>query len=183
MDGTAGLFWVVIGVTLISGALLTISRAGRLRRSTGMPAGEIVSSDTGAELKGKPLFSPTYRLTGTPDYVIITPDGIVPVEVKPTRNEDEPRQSHLLQVLAYCLLIEETEGDPPPYGLLRYSANTFRVDYNDATRAHLLEVIDAMRETAEMEQWQVDRNHDNAGRCRPCGYRSMCDQSLWTADK
>lgn len=178
-----GSLFGLIAVILVLGALLALRGSARVRANTGIPGGDILSSDTSAEQRGKPLYSPRYRLTGTPDYLINTPQGPVPVEVKPTRTESEPRHSHLLQVLAYCLLIEETEGRKPPYGFLRYSADTFRVDYNDATRAHLLEVIETMRETADLEQWQVNRNHNIPNRCRPCGYRDMCDQSLWPADK
>lgn len=175
--------WLILAVLLAGGAALALIVSVRLRGRSGLPGGAILSSDTGAESKGKPLFSARYRLTGTPDYLVNTPQGPVPVEVKPTRTEEEPRQSHLLQVLAYCLLVEETEGKRPPYGLLRYSTTTFRVDYNEATRAHLLEVMQTMRETAEREEWQVERNHEVPGRCRACGYRSICDQSLWVTDK
>ena len=176
-------FWLLIAFLLVVCAGIALAGSRRQRAKSGIPDGDIIASDTSGATRGQPLYSPRYRLTGTPDYLVSTPSGLVPVEVKPTRTESEPRQSHLLQVLAYCLLIEETEGHKPPYGLLRYSSETFRVDYNDATRAHLLEVMDTMRATAEMELWQVERNHEIPGRCRACGYRSMCDQSLWTSDK
>jgi CRISPR-associated exonuclease Cas4 len=100
------------------------------------------------------------------------------VEVKPGRNESEPHDSHLLQVLAYCLLLEESEGKPPPYGLLRYSSDTFKVDYNKETRAYLLGVMDEVRRAAL--EADVHRNHEMAQRCRACGYRSICEESLWT---
>jgi CRISPR-associated exonuclease Cas4 len=80
-------------------------------------------------------------------------------------------------VLAYCLLIEETEGKRPAYGLLRYSNNTFQVDYNKETRAYLISVLDEMRRAATLAE--VDRNHNHPARCRACGYRPLCDQSLW----
>ena len=34
-----------------------------------------------------------------------------------------------MQLAAYCLLVEETIGAAPPYGLLRYAERTFRLDY------------------------------------------------------
>lgn len=79
-------------------------------------------------------------------------------------------------MLAYCLLIEESAGKPPPYGLLRYSADTFRVDYNTETRAYLVSVIDEMREAAQ--QLDVHRSHEVAGRCRACAYRAVCEEAL-----
>ncbi len=170
--------WAIIpAVALIAAALVVIAFAGRLRSASGVPEGEIVSRDTNSQERGKPLFSGRYGLTGTPDYVVRTSRGLVPVEVKPGRKEAEPHDSHLLQVLAYCLLIEETEGKRPPYGLLRYSSDTFKVDYNDETRAYLLSVMDDMRAAAE--EPDVHRNHDQAQRCRACGYRAICEESLW----
>jgi CRISPR-associated exonuclease Cas4 len=169
---------IVLAAALIGAALLALGLAGRLRATSGLPTGEIVSRDTTAEERGKPLFSATYGLTGTPDYIVKTSKGLVPVEVKPGRNESEPHESHLLQVLAYCLLLEETEGKRPPYGLLRYHSDSFKVDYNDETRAYLLSVIDEMRQVAD--EPDVSRNHDQPQRCRACGYRSMCEESLWS---
>ncbi len=170
----------VLAVVLIGLALLALGWSGRLKAASGLPEGDVVAQDTDEEERGKPLYSARYGLTGTPDYIVRTSRGLVPVEVKPGRKEAEPHESHLLQVLAYCLLLEENEGKPPPYGLLRYSSDTFKVDYNANTRAYLLEVMDEMRGAAT--QQSVDRNHEQPQRCRACGYRSVCEESLW-ADK
>jgi CRISPR-associated exonuclease Cas4 len=173
-----------MAVPLLVGALLLVAAAvtllllsARMRRSSGLPAGHVLSSDMAPGRRGKTLYSPRYGLSGSPDYIVSTPQGLVPVEVKPNRNDPEPRDHHLLQVLAYCLLLEETEGKKPPYGLLRYKSNTFKVDYNADTRAYLLDVLDEMR--AAEQQIEVHRSHDIPGRCRACGYRSVCEESLW----
>lgn len=169
------------GGVLLLLALLALIYSARLRRESGLPSGDVLQSDTGAGgAPGRPLYSARYGLAGTPDYMVRTARGLVPVEVKPGRTEDEPHESHLLQVLAYCLLVEETEGKRPPHGLLRYSNNTFQVDYNKETRAYLISVLEEMRRAAGM--MEVDRNHDNPARCRACGYRPLCDRSLWAKD-
>lgn len=166
------------GIILLVLAVLALGYAARLRRESGLPSGGVLQSDTGAgDTPGKPLYSARYGLAGTPDYIVQTGRGLVPVEVKPGRTEDEPHESHLLQVLAYCLLIEETKGKRPAYGLLRYSNNTFQVDYNKETRAYLISVLDEMRHASRLAE--VDRNHKHPARCRACGYRPLCDQSLW----
>lgn len=149
----------------------------RLRRQSGLPAGQVLQSDTGVGTPGRPMYSRTYGLAGTPDYIVRAGRDVVPVEVKPGRTEGEPRESHMLQLLAYCLLLEETRGKAPPYGLLRYSNDTFKIDYNRQTRAYLLEALDEMRRVET--QPEVDRNHDNPSRCRACAYHSICEQSLW----
>ena len=176
------LLWIFVAVVLVVLAVVMLARSARLREESGLPEGKITQSDTGIEERGKPLFSARYGLTGTPDYIVSTSRGPVPVEVKPTRTDSEPRESHLLQLLAYCLLIEDTQGKKPPYGLLKYSTNTFKVDYNSKTRAHLLEAMEQIRTTATQEEWQVGRNHDVPGRCRACGYREVCDLSLWPGE-
>ncbi|MEA2575939.1 MAG: CRISPR-associated exonuclease Cas4 [Chloroflexia bacterium] len=166
------------GIILMLLAALALAYSVRLRRESGLPSGDVLQSDTGAGgTPGKPLYSARYGLAGTPDYIVQTSRGLVPVEVKPGRTENEPHESHLLQVLAYCLLIEETEGKRPTHGLLRYSNNTFQVDYNKETRAYLISVLEEMRHAARMPE--VDRNHNSPARCRACGYQPLCDQSLW----
>ncbi len=160
-------------------AALVLLYSSRLKRASGLPSGRVLQSDMYGGLPGtpgKPLFSERYRLTGTPDYIVTTDRGTVPVEVKPGRTEAEPHESHLLQVLAYCLLIEETEGKRPPYGLLRYSTDTFRVDYNRETRAYLIAMLDEMRLAAGGPE--VHRSHTAAGRCKACPYRDVCEEVL-----
>ena len=158
------------------GAVALLAWSAKLRHESGLPSGLVTHSDMAVERRSRPLISHKYGLTGTPDYIVATPDGPVPVEVKPSRTESEPRESHLLQVLAYCLLLEEQEGKRPPYGLLRYSTETFKVDYNGQTRQHLISVIEEMREAAT--EIEVHRSHDMPTRCRMCGYRSVCDEAL-----
>src|SRR3982751_6536665 len=95
---------------LLGLAALALALSARYRKLHGI-AGQVVYSDTGAsELPAKPLYAPRYSLTGKPDYLVATRQGLVPVEVKPGRTDPEPQESHLLQVLAYCLLIEDSEG-------------------------------------------------------------------------
>ncbi|HVG00780.1 MAG TPA: CRISPR-associated protein Cas4 [Chloroflexia bacterium] len=168
------------GVLLLGLAILLLVGSAHLRKRSGLPGGRILLSDTSEQRRGKPLYSETYGLAGTPDYLVQTSRGIVPVEVKPGRTDAEPQESHLLQVLAYCLLVEETEGQRPPYGLLRYSGDTFKVDYNNRTRAYIIEVIEEMR--AASRQAEVHRSHESAGRCRACAYKHICEESLWPSE-
>ena len=168
---------MAVGLLAIGLAAIFFFGSIRVRHRTGLPAGRVLHSDMGEGRPGKPLYSPRYGLAGTPDYIVETPEGPVPMEVKPGRTEQEPHESHLLQVLAYCLLLEETEGKPPPHGLLRYKHETFRVDYNGDTRAYLLGVMQRMRE--DERENGPERSHEVEGRCRACGYRRVCSQSLW----
>jgi CRISPR/Cas system-associated exonuclease Cas4 (RecB family) len=64
-----------------------------------------------------------------------------------------------------------------PYGLVIYKGQQVRrVEFNDASRKWLLEII------AEVQQARNDgvgiRNHNHKGRCAGCGVRAQCDQAL-----
>ncbi len=165
---------VLGGLLLFGAAFLLLVWSSRLVRESGLPKGQVLASDT--DRPGKPLYSPRYNLTGTPDYIVRTAQGTVPVEVKPGRTDEEPHESHLLQVLAYCLLLEEETGAAPPHGLLRYSTATFRVDYNNDTRAHIISVLEEMQRAAE--ETEVHRSHDQLGRCKACAYNRVCEEAL-----
>lgn len=157
------------------GGLLLLSR--RNRAAGGLPGGRVVYSDTGGwQRVDQPLLSRRYRLVGKPDYIIEERGAWTPVEVKPTRRAATPYLSDILQLAAYCLLIEDVWGRAPRRGLLRYAEQTFAVDYTADLRAVLLETLDAMR--SDMTAHDVPRDHDEAGRCRACGVRAACDQRL-----
>jgi CRISPR-associated exonuclease Cas4 len=96
--------------------------------------------------------------------------------VKPGRRASQPYDSDLMQLAAYCLLVEETTGRAPPYGLLRYAEATFRLDYTPALRERLLDILDEMHELLEADD--AERSHDDPRRCAGCGFRSSCVDTL-----
>ena len=161
-------------------------------RETGLPSGSLVYSDTGfavgklaparvnaeGERQERALVSRKYGLTGRPDYLVRTREGIVPVEAKSTRRpaNGRPYDSHLMQLAAYCLLVEDALGARVPYGLVRYADGESRVEYTPELRETLLEIISEIREARDAEE--VHRSHDERQRCASCGYREACDESL-----
>jgi CRISPR-associated exonuclease Cas4 len=148
-----------------------------LRRRTGLPWTRVVSSDTDAgRPPDRPLFAPRYGLTGRPDYLIEHGRATIPVEVKPGRRAAAPYHADVMQLAAYCLLVEEQFGQAPPYGLLRYANNTFRLDYTPAVRAELLDLLAEMHDLLNADD--VERDHDEARRCAACGFRDGCEDSL-----
>ena len=122
------------------------------------------------------LYAASANLTGKPDYLVQKWQYVIPVEVKSGRTPDEPYRSHVLQLAAYCLLVGETRGRRPPYGLIHYPDRTFAVRYTGELERELLETIGWMRE--DMRDGHADRNHDDPARCRTCTYAGYCDQRL-----
>jgi CRISPR-associated exonuclease Cas4 len=137
----------------------------------------VTYSDTGAwDRCERPLFSNQYGLTGRPDYLVRGRDGIIPVEVKSGRAPAHPYDSHVLQLAAYCLLVEEQEGRPVPYGIVKYDDRAFEIDFTPGLRVRLLDALGAIR--SGLEARDVARSHDEVQRCAGCGYRDRCDERL-----
>jgi len=170
------LSWLALVLVLIGVAALVWSR--RTRRATGLPAGQIVYADTSRWQRAeRSLFSRQHQLTGKPDYVVREGRALIPVEVKSTRAPtDGPREGHALQLAAYCLLVEETEGVRPAYGIVKYADETFRVNNTAELRRTLLSTLDAMRR--DLNRGKSRRSHADAARCRRCSVRAACDERL-----
>ena len=167
---------VTVGLALLLLAAALLVWGLRLRQSSGLPWAPVIAQDTrGRELQ-KPLFARHIGLTGKPDYLLDIRGHVVPVEVKPGRRASRPYESDLMQLAAYCLLVEETSGTMPPYGLLRYAERTFRLDYTPRVREELLAVLYDMR--IDLRERDCARSHDDPRRCGGCGFFEQCDQAL-----
>jgi len=153
----------LVGVALAAWALRTLSRRHQDNRR-----GRLVAIDAGQPAT---LRSERYRVSGRPDELRQLADGrLVPVELKsrPTPPRG-PNPSHVVQVRAYCLLVEEAIGVPPPYGVLRYSDGEFRVRWDDRARAELLAV------RAELLAPYDGRATPSRARCAHCPWVGVCD--------
>ena len=170
--------WLLLAALLLGGLGLWLwLRATATRRETGLPQGRVTYVDTGAwDRCERPLFSRRHRLTGRPDYLVATGKDLIPVEVKSGSAPPQPYPAHILQLAAYCLLVEEQEGRAPAYGILKYGDRAFEIDYTSSLRSELLRVLDDIRR--DLGARDVARSHDQAARCRGCGYREQCDQRL-----
>jgi CRISPR-associated exonuclease Cas4 len=174
MQGLLIAFFLIV----LFAAFVFLIAAQKQRARTGLPFGaRIVYADTGAWKKiEQPLFSRRYALTGKPDYIVAQGSAIIPIEVKPNRRATAPRESDVMQLAAYALLIEETHRIVPPYGLLKYRDQVFQIDFTPDLRARLLSTLDQMRRDATARD--VPRDHDELARCRACGFRQECGQAL-----
>jgi CRISPR-associated exonuclease Cas4 len=172
----------MVAAALLVAALALLGLAAWLRRRAGMPVGRLVYSDTGQwEEVPEPLYAPSVNLAGRPDYLVRRWRHLIPVEVKSTAVPGEPYRSHVLQLAAYCLLVEEAYEQRPPYGLLHYAPpdgqeRTFAVRYTRALERELLDTMEWMRE--DWRHRRADRDHDDPARCRSCSYAEHCEQRL-----
>jgi CRISPR/Cas system-associated exonuclease Cas4 (RecB family) len=113
-------------------------------------------------------------ISGKPDCLIRTIDGIVPVELKhsnrpPARGGVYP--NHMIQNLAYCVLVEEQLKEIVPFGLVIYGGQQVRrVELTPANREWLTHTIAAVK-AARLAK-EAKRNHNQRGRCSGCGVRA-----------
>ena len=157
---------VAAGAAIIAVAAIRLARRARDRRY-----GRLVSVDAGPD-GGARLRSERFRISGRPDVVRRRRDGrSIPVELKthPLPAGGPPR-SHIVQVWAYCLLLEETEGVPPPFGVLRYGdGREVTVPWGREERGILLGIRRAMDLPYD------GRARPSRARCAQCRWRAICD--------
>jgi CRISPR-associated exonuclease Cas4 len=167
---------IALFILLLAAGLL-LRRASQAQRQAGLPRGRVIYADTGAWRRTeRPLFSRRHRLAGKPDYLLDDGGEIIPVEVKSGTAPPQPYPSHVLQLAAYGLLVEEVFGTRPSYGIVRYRDRAFAVDLTPGLADRLFSTLDEMRQQAKAGN--AARSHDNPAQCAACGYRPFCDQSL-----
>ena len=141
-------------------------------------AGEVVYSDDGTV--DDVLVSHSHGLTGKPDYIRSEGEELIPVERK-SRRISAPRayEGEILQLAAYCLLVEERFGKPVHRGQLLYQNRSLEIAFDDRLRSRLLDAVAELKSAQGMSD--VVRSHNSPSRCRGCGFRQTCRDSLASA--
>ncbi len=173
------LYLLLFIMALLFLAFWFLRQSQKAQTATGLPVGEIIYADTGAwQRVESSLISRRYGLVGKPDYVLANDIGskraMIPIEVKSGKQPSTPSIGHLLQLGVYCILIEETYGVTPSHGLLHYADATLRIDFTAALRQEVIRTAEAIRHAESARN--LHRNHEEAARCRACGYRQACSK-------
>ena len=175
---TVGFWSFGFGLLLLALAMIFLFRSQQLHAQTGLPQGKVIYADAETWFPNDdPLYDQRLKLVGKPDYLIEQDNGdIVPVELKSGHAPAEPYEGHVLQLAAYCLLVEQNFGIRPFYGIIQYKDRAFAVDYTADLEADLLDVLSEMRQ--DMFATAVNRDHDQWAKCNHCGVRDQCEQRL-----
>ena len=136
--------------------------------------GRVLATDHSNFRPGKNLYSRRFNLAGKPDYTIRGHDGsVIPVEVKSTAWRGQVYDSHKMQLMGYCLLLEEEYGQTPSYGILQYGdGHQEKIRYTPALRNQLIQTMNEMRTMQLPTGWYPDSR-----RCRSCSMRLKCDMA------
>jgi CRISPR-associated exonuclease Cas4 len=169
--------YLILVLFILSLILLLASReeaalAKKARREYGIPQGQVVYTDL--DRPAKPFFSRKFRIAGKPDYIIKDEriKSFIPVEVKSAKAK-KPHWGHVLQLAAYCILIEEVYAARVPYGVIVYAdGKQHRIRFDDALRSKVLSVAEEMRHC--LKQGGVNEGSRFKGRCRSCSVRGDC---------
>lgn len=166
---------LLIPILLIGLGLLLLSLSRRKRQEIQMPIGTPIYQDS-QEQPGTILYSKKYRLKGKPDFLLKEHELIIPVEAKTGKTPRSPYIGHIMQLIAYCVLVEETYGVRPPYGFIRYPAQQFRIEFTQEREQILSHILADMQ--AKITTEDVHRSHNNLKVCASCGFREWCDERL-----
>lgn len=143
---------------------------GSRRAALGIPDGTIVSADD-ALIRAPTLRSERLGLVGRCDHLLRVDGAYVPVEQKP--NSRRLQQSHILQVGALCLLVQDVYGVRPPYGVVVLADGTQeRVTFTEELERGVVLTMAEMRRILATGQPPGPRWM--AAKCRACGYHPVC---------
>ena len=150
---------------------LVLGRWERHQRTRlGLDEGTVVAADD-SRLGAPTLRSDRLGLVGRPDHLLRSGHALIPVEQKPRARRVQP--SHVMQVAAQCLLVEEVYGVRPPYGVVVLAEGVQqRVPFTPTLERRLLETMAEMRtllaaDTEPGPRWV-------ASKCRACSYVTAC---------
>ncbi len=168
---------LLLGLLLLLLSLFLFFRSERKLRASGLPSAHLIYCDT-ADWRApeKPLYDPTLELVGRPDYLVEQGGMIIPIEVKARPAPLAPYDSHIYQLMAYCLLVERIYGRRPAYGILHYTDMDFAIEYTPEREKALLELLSEMQR--DRLRATISRSHEDPSRCLRCGFRSICQEKL-----
>jgi CRISPR-associated exonuclease Cas4 len=165
------LLWLIAASLALYVSIQNGRKAREIRERRAIQ-GEIKYVDDG---KPRMLRSDRLGLQGRPDYILEVEGEMVPVELKSGRTPKGPLFSHILQLAAYSVLLED-EGEKVTHGILRYEEAEHEIEYNQDLRRMVVTKLDEMR--VLMKNGEVHRNHHRPGKCRSCSRREGCPERL-----
>lgn len=165
---------IIIALFLIFYSHKQIKSIETIKKKYNIPSDKIVYTDL--DKPAKPLFHKELRLVGKPDYIVKKYNNFIPIEVK-SGNPDKPYKNHVMQLAAYCLLIEENYNTVVPYGVIQYDKTQSIISFTEDLKSELKNIIEKMR--SELKSGKIERNHNIINKCSFCSLKNDCDYKLF----
>ena len=118
--------------------------------------------------KSETYYSKKYGIAGRPDEVKEECGEWIPYEFKSSVYKGRVYPAHIMQLAAYCLLIEDTKGYKPSYGIIEYQNHREPIYYTKDLRANLLTQIKKIR-NENPEEKDLPPVCEDTRKCRHCG--------------
>lgn len=170
MDELFGAAFIIIlaGIALL---LLTQQR----RTALSLPTGKLIYQDA-PDRRGEMLFSQTMKLSGRPDALVREGSMIIPVELKTGRTPKAPYAGHIMQLAAYCHLVEQKYNVRPTHGIIRYDEGEFSIEYTADLEWKLEQLVQEMH--LQRDQNEIHRDHNHKSKCDACSFWNNCSERL-----
>ena len=148
-----------------------------------LPGYKIIYSDVKSKktksevITSKLLISESFGLQGKPDSIYQKNNRIVPVELKSASagKLGEPRETDVMQLAAYFIIIYEVYGIKPRCGYLVYSDCVFKIKNSSGLTKKLFRTVNEMR---KMLATGYGAANDSFITCRHCICRgTVCEWS------
>lgn len=178
---------IIIAFVIFISGLFILWQSLVLLKKEGLTEGHIIYTDTHLWNKvTAPLYDYDLKLTGKPDYIIQSGKQFIPIEVKTGKPNSIPTEAHILQLAAYCYLIQHNFHQRPKYGIIHYiqpsispktnKSVSFKINYTNDLENRLLSTINQIRSIEKSKE--PCRSHQSPYRCNHCGYHHICNQKL-----
>jgi len=162
---------LVLLLLLAVAAYVLLARwTGTRRAALGIAEGTVVSADDSV-IRAPTLRSERLGLVGRCDHLLRVDGSYVPVEQKP--GSRRLQQSHILQVGALCLLVEDLYGVRPPHGIVVLADGVReRIAFTEQLERGVVRTMAEMRRI--LASGEPPGPRWVAAKCRPCGHHPVC---------
>ena len=167
------LLWLLMASFFLHNHLEAIREVRIMREKRRLGKGTITYID---DLNNAPLLvDEELCIRGRPDYIIFRDGEHIPVEEKTGRTPQGPYFSHIMQMAAYIILVQQNMGKSTK-GLIKYEYVDHEIVLDGKTKKTFIEIRNRLDDA--IRSGIVHRNHNRAGKCKGCSRREDCPENL-----
>ena len=171
------LLFLVLGIVIFIWDLLERAAKG-IGQQSGITDNKAFIALKGSEfLPSEELYSEKLQLSGRPDALIKEKRFTIPVVFVPKGKKIKDR--HIAEILAFSLLVKETSGIEPPYGVIVLGSikREVKVKNSPEKQRWITSLLDEMRAIYSENVPTVPT--PKLYKCKNCDVRSLCNFSAY----